>query len=321
MKKLQIIITALCLTGILFLSACTGETNAKDSEGNVPQTGLLIANYGREIVFESVPQKVLTLGPNCTELFCALGLAEYVIGNSLNNHSKGPLPEYGEAYAGIPELNHSSLTREGALSCGADFIYGIDWEFGPEGLDLDELESQGIRVYLNQATTLEEMYREILDLGQIFHIQERAQAYVDEQKLRIGEVMDKVSAAEPLKVLVYDSGGEGVFTCGGANFESKLISLAGGINIFEDITDKQWITVSYEEILKREPDIILIHDYDAPSLEEKLAAIKSNPALAQLECVKQQRFAVIALESVLAGGRMAYTVESLAEDFHPGLFE
>ena len=31
---------------------------------------------------------------------------------------------------------------------------------------------------------------------------------------------------------------------------------------------------SYEEVLKRNPDIIIIHDYDSPSVEEKIAEIK-----------------------------------------------
>ena len=78
--------------------------------------------------------------------------------------------------------------------------------------------------------------------------------------------------------------------------------------------------MSYEEAIAREPDVILIHDYDSPSVEEKIEEIKSNPVLSQLDCVKNERFATIELESVLAGDRMAYTVEKLAADFYPDLF-
>ena len=95
---------------------------------------------------------------------------------------------------------------------------------------------------------------------------------------------------------------------------------AGGDNIFKDLNEKQWVTVSYEEVLARNPDVILIHDYDSPSVEEKIQEIKSNPTLSQLDCVKNERFATIALESVLAGDRMAYAVESMASEFYPELF-
>lgn len=120
--------------------------------------------------------------------------------------------------------------------------------------------------------------------------------------------------------MVYDSGNDGVFTCSGINFESLLIEYAGGHNIFSDLDEKQWITVSYEEVLAREPDVILIHDYDSPSVEEKIKEIQTNPVLSQLECVQNERFAVITLESVLPGNRMAYAIESLAADFYPELF-
>ncbi|MCR5354798.1 MAG: ABC transporter substrate-binding protein, partial [Lachnospiraceae bacterium] len=104
------------------------------------------------------------------------------------------------------------------------------------------------------------------------------------------------------------------------NFESLLVSEAGGKNIFDDLNEKQWVTVSYEEVLDRNPDVILIHDYDSPSVEEKIKEIESNPTLSQLDCVKNKKYAIITLESVLAGDRMAYSIESMAADFYPELF-
>ena len=274
-------------------------------------------NYGRSITIDEVPEKVLTLGPNCSELFCALGLEDRVVGNSLDNHSRGPLPEFAEAYAKIPELTYSSATREAVVTSGATFIYGIDWEFGSDALDVDELEGYGIDVYMNSASTMDEIFQEISDLGDIFGVPERAEAFIADQRRRIDAVAQRVAGEAPVRVLVYDAGGDGVFTCGGTNFETLLIEMAGGKNVFDDITDKQWTTVSYEEALARDPELILIHDYDSPTLEEKIASIQADPALSQLECVKQGRFCAIALESVLPGDRMAYAVETMAAAFHP----
>lgn len=279
-----------------------------------------VDNYGREVTIEKRPEKVLTLGPNCTELFAALGLGDLVIGRSLVNHSRGPLEEYADIVENIPMLNYQSATREAILTSGADFAYSLDWEVGDEGLNLEEAEGYGIKAYINSATTLEQQYKEIMDIGAIFDIEETAQAFVDDQKARIAAVGDKLSGHEPVKVLVYDSGNDGVFTCSGINFESLLVELAGGKNIFDDLTERQWITVSYEEVLARAPDIILIHDYDSPSVEEKIAEIKANPTLSQMDCVKNERFAIITLESVLPGNRMAYAVESMAADFYPEVF-
>ncbi|MGN7298684.1 ABC transporter substrate-binding protein [Ferdinandcohnia sp. SAFN-114] len=311
----------LLLAGILVLVLTGCGSNTENGSVTKSKEALVINNYGREIEFTEKPSKVLTLGPNATELFIALGLSDYIIGNSLDNHSRGALPEYKDDYEKIPELTYGSATREAVITSGADFIYGIDWEFGSEGLDMDELESYGINVYMNKATTMDEIYQEIRDIGKIFDIENRAESFLEEQKARITSVKEKLADHEPIDVLVYDSGGNGIFTAGGTNFETLLIELAGGRNVFKDITDKQWTTVSYEEVLARQPDVILIHDYDAPSIEQKIKDIKNDPALSQLESVKNEKFVVISLESVLPGNRMAYAVETLAKGFYPELFK
>ncbi len=324
-------VSLLLVLSMLFAAAAcsnqgrtTEENEGKESVQSVSNTGgypMTFENYGRELTVTKKPEKVLTLGPNCTELFAALGLEDYVIGRSLVNHSRGPLDKYADAVNNIPQLNYSSATREAVLTSGADFIYAIDWEISEEGCNIDEASDYGMTVYVNSAATPKEQYQEILDIGKIFGVEERAQAFVDEQKSRISAVREKIKGENPVDVLVYDSGSDGVFTCSGINFESLLIELAGGKNIFSDLGEKQWITVSYEEVLKRDPDVILIHDYDSPSVEEKIAEIKANPTLSQLDCIKNDRFAVITLESVLPGNRMAYAVENMAKAFYPDIFE
>lgn len=320
-KKICSMILVVTLT-VSMLTGCSNK-NDNNKQNNAITKGypITVDNYGRELTISKRPTKVLTLGPNCTELFVALGLEDYVIGRSLVNHSRGPLDQFAKAVNKIPQLNYSSATREAIISSGADFIYALDWEISDEGCNIEEVGEYGMDVYVNSATTLEQQYQEIMDLGKIFGVEDRAQAYIDEQKNRINAVQDKIKDQKPLDILIYDSGNDGVFTCSGANFESLLVGLAGGHNIFDDLNDKQWVTVSYEEVLARNPDVILIHDYDSPSVTEKINEIKTNPSLSKLDCVKQERFATITLESVLPGNRMAYAVEKIAKEFYPDLFK
>ncbi len=297
---------------ILFLTSCYSEVeNIKKNSGYYVK----VNNYNREVEIYEKPTKVLTLGPNCTELFVQLGLEDYVIGRSLVNHSRGPLPELEEKVNNIPILNNQEATREAILTSGADFIYSIDWEISDVGCNIEEVNAYGMNVYVNSATTLEEQFKEIEDIGKIFGVEDRATEFINDQKRRIQDVNEKVKDKEPIKVLVYDSGNDGVFTCSGSNFESLLISLSGGENIFSDIKDKQWITVSYEDVLERNPDVIVIHDYDTPSFDAKVKEIKANPILSTLDCVKNDRFVKIDLESVLPGNRMANTIEYFADEF------
>ena len=305
------------LAALAALALTFAAQQGADASDAAPVT---VDNYGRKVTVTQTPQRVLTLGPNCTELFIALGLGDKIIGNTLDNHSRGPLPEYAAEYAKVPELNYGSATREAVLTSGADFVYGIDWEFGDGGLDIKELEENGMNVLVERASNFDEAYSEIRALGKIFKIEAHAEEFIKEQERRIKAVADKLKGREPLRVLVYDSGSSGVFTCAGNNFESLLIERADGKNIFGDLGGKQWVTVSYEEVLERDPQVIVIHDYDSPSVEAKIAEIKANSALSQLDCVKKERFVTIALESVLPGSRMAYAVERFAAGFYPEIF-
>jgi iron complex transport system substrate-binding protein len=324
MKKCFVFLAAVMVISVLLFSCSrkSGENinaGAAGAKSSAAFTPLVFDNYGRTVTVTKRPENVLALGPNCAETLVALGLTDRIRGTSLRNHSRGPLPQYEEDFKRIPELNHSSATREAVISSGADFIYGLDWEFGGDGLDTEELASYGITTYIDSAQTLEQAYQEINDIGKIFGVEDRAATFVADQKALIASAQQKLAGRPPVKVLVYDSGNDGVFTCSGVNFETLLINESGGKNVFDDLREKAWITVSYEEVLKRNPDAIIIHDYDSPSVEAKLAEIRANDTLSQLDAVRNNRFVIIELESVLPGDRLAYTVEKLAKGLHPDI--
>ena len=123
MKKAKRITALLisCAMLLALLAGCSGtKSRGEDNNDNNTQAEegypFTLDNYGRQVEITKRPQKVLTLGPNCTELFAALGLSDLVVGRSLVNHSRGPLPEYADAVNAIPELNHASATREAIIS-------------------------------------------------------------------------------------------------------------------------------------------------------------------------------------------------------------
>lgn len=307
-KKVNLVVIEL----MIMLVGCTNQIEKQADNLNHLET---YDNYNREVTIDTIPERVLTLGPNNTELFVSLGLEDRIIGSTLNDHMYNPYPDIAEKYNQIPELNHSSATREAVLSSGADFIYGIDWEFGQEGLQINELNEYGINVYVNQANSLEEFYQEVEDIGSIFEINETTDLLINELKNRIKTIEQKSAGVTPVNVLIYDSGGEGVFTATQANFETELINLAGGENVFSDIKDKEWTTVSYEEVIKRDPDFIVVHEYGVFSGEDKIKEIKANSILNNLTAVQEERFIILDLVDIMPGIRNADTVETFYNSF------
>ncbi|MBD3949720.1 ABC transporter substrate-binding protein [Tuanshanicoccus lijuaniae] len=261
-------------------------------------------------VIAKAPEKIITMGPNVTEMVVALGAYESIIGTTLTNHSRGPLEEYKAIYEKLPELAFGSASRESVLASGAEYVFGIDWEFSESGLNIEELEKNGMKVFVEKAKTIDELYSEISEVSKILERE------AEGEKL-IAKIKEEVASVKPIqekkKVLVFDSENNGVYTAGGTNFATRLIEAAGGTNIFDDIKDKEWSAVSYEEVLSRNPELIVVLDYDVPSSEEKIKSIKANPVLSQLDAVKNEKFLVLPLENFLPGVRMGQTVKSINE--------
>lgn len=268
-----------------------------------------------------MPPKVVTCGPNCTELFVALGLEQYVIGRTNNDHAQTPLKEYAQAYNAISQLCYSNPTIEAMVSSGCDFLYVTDNAVKGD-FTVAAVGAYDINAYVSAATSVDEVYKEIRDIGKIFGVEEKAEEYITDQQKRVEAVQAAVKGQKPLKVFCYDNdaGNGSVYTASGANIENELIKMSGGANIFESL-DKAWISVSLEEILAAEPDAIIIHDYSSesvsPSSEKKIETIKSDPILSQLDCVKNDRFIVLPLIDVLPGIRTADYVETIFKGLYP----
>ena len=318
-KKTLAIIMAMSMT-MMALAGCgassSGTGGAATSGSEYPMT---FDNYGHELTLDKMPEKVITAGPNCTELFIALGLQDKIIGNSCDNHAQAPLDEYKEAYDKIPELTFGYPTLEAVVGSGADFLYAIDWVFEGD-FTIEALEENGVKVYSNSASSVNEIFQEIRDIGKIFGVETKAEEFIASQQKRIDAATAAVKGKDTVKVFCYDCDtGDGIYTAGGPNIETELIAMAGGDNLFKDL-EKAWVGVSLEEILERQPDVIVIHDYDEPVAADKIAAIKADPILSQLQCVKDERIVVLPLEDAVPGSRTADAVETLAKGFFPDAF-
>lgn len=276
-------------------------------------------NNGKRTIVHSMPKKIVTAGPNCTEIMCALGLEDKVVGKCMTNHSKGVLDEYKDAYRSIPTLCEGYPTLDEIVDSGCDFLYASSWIFD-DTLTVKALEDKGIIVYVNEATTYDELWMEINDLNRVFCLEGTGDAVVKAQTDRISAVGEVVKDQQPKKVLVLDSFiGEKVFTAGKANIETAYIASAGGENVFGD-REKTWNAVTVEDVVAANPDFIIIHDYKGSSFDDKVAALKENSELKYLDCVRNERFIKLSLENVMPGMRSAITVETIAHTMFQDLF-
>lgn len=316
-------------------SAWTGSSpeQARGPEETSGYDSVTVESCGRETTYTRPPERAVANDINIVEMMLALGLEDRMAGVAGVEGKGEILPEYREAFEGVPKLSEEYLpNKEVILGANADFVlagwnYGFSEESGitPEsleemGIDSYAIKESCIRLGDREPVSIEHTYEDIVNVGRIFGEKARARELVEGYKEQVEEVQARLPKdEEPLRVFVYDSGEEAPLTAGGEAMPQDLIDLAGGENIFADVGNS-WTPVGWEEVVERGPEIIVIVDYGTPSSRGKIEFLKESPALEDVEAIREERFVVLSYAEATPGVRNAAAVEKLARAFYPEAF-
>jgi len=150
-------------------------------------------------------------------------------------------------------------------------------------------------------------------------VPDRAAALIANMQEPIATATAAIAGAAPVTVFVYDSGTEKAFTAAGNEMTTALIDLAGGTNIFADVDDT-FTEVSWEDVVARDPDVILILDYGSDTVQDKIDFLEQDPIASTLRAVQAKSFVAVDLTDVVPGIRNGDAVLTMAEGFHPDKF-
>ncbi|VEG38533.1 iron chelate uptake ABC transporter, solute-binding protein [Mycolicibacterium flavescens] len=312
------VISALLLTACGTASPPAGTTAAEAVAG----FPVSVTNCGITTTYDRPPRRAVALNQHSVETMLALGLQKSMVGTAFLDDQV--LPEYRDAYEGIPVIAEEYPSYETLLAAEPDFVYG-GWESAfdeKEGRGRERLRDVGIDTHLNpencssEPMTLSAVDDEIRTMGRIFGVSYRAEWVVERQQRSLQDTRQRARDLAPVDVAVYDSGEATVFTSGGQGIGNQIIESAGGRNLFADVP-KVWADVSFEQFAERAPEVILIYDYGDQSVEQKKRFLQDNPLLQRVPAVRDQRFAVLPLSEITAGVRVGRAVKSLAEQLHP----
>lgn len=297
---------------------CTTTTTGEDSQGAFP-----VSSH----TYTEAPARAVTMNQHTTELMLALGLQDRMAGTAYIDDAI--LPEFNEAYDSVPVLADEYPSKEVLLASEPDFIYaGFASAFretaaGPQA-DLADL---GIPSYLTlaickeEADSMQDIYDDISNISQIFQVPERGDALIASMKEDIESVTSKVdSSGTPIRAFLYDSGDDAPFTSVCCSMFTNLIELAAAKNIFDDVGGR-WATVNWEEVIERDPEVIVLIEAVWSTAQEKMDFLTTNEALADITAVKEQRFVTINFSSMMPGIRNPEAVRTLAEGIYPESFK
>jgi iron complex transport system substrate-binding protein len=97
---------------------------------------------------------------------------------------------------------------------------------------------------------------------------------------------------------------------------NALIKLGGGTNIFARLK-QSWTTVSWEQVVARDPQCIIINDYSTPSAAQKEKFLETSPITKNLTAVKNRGFLPLTYDEVTPGPRNTQAVIAIAHWLHP----
>ncbi|MBR1671447.1 MAG: ABC transporter substrate-binding protein [Fretibacterium sp.] len=327
---------------LLGAALCAGLLAGRTAAGT--KYPVTINNGNREVTFEAAPKRVVTnCDSNIIELMFALGLEDRLAGYAgFPEYGNNVSPEYREKLKAIPIVTPGYITLEPLLKAGPDLFlsgynYGLDIPAAEAGgaVTPDELEKHGIKSYAiteslirvmkKPPVSLEDTYTDLTNLGIIFDVQDRAQKVIQDMRARVAAVEAKladVKREKTLEVFIYptwNAPDQPPRSNGAQAMPSALVKMAKGHNIFSDVDDS-WIRVTWEDVIARNPDVILILETGTTSGPERKALIQRDPALQGVQAVKDGRIYVIRVEDAYPGPRAVHGLELIARAFYPELF-
>ena len=286
-----------------------------------------VQSCNREVTFDAPPKAAISNDVNLTEMMLALGLADRMAGYTGISGWKTLDAKMREGVAELPELSAKYPSKEVLIGADADF-YFAGWNYGmkvggevtpetlePFGIKVYELTESCIHIGDKPKVSIGDMYNDLMNLGRIFGEEAKAEALVDSYKADLASFEAGLDTAEdPLRVFVYDSGEEAPFTAGRYAMPTALIEAAGGRNIMDDF-EKSWAKVTWEEVVERNPEMVVIVNYGNVTAEEKRDFMMSNPAFAGIDAVKNDRFVTLEYVEATPGPRNIQAIKTLASAF------
>lgn len=300
------------------------------ADGHYPVT---VTNYnylGDEVsyTYEEAPQRVVAVYQGSIETMIALGLEDHVIASyGLDNEVK---PEWQEGFAAMNYREDVfAPDKETMTLLEPDMILSWGSLFSEKNLgDVTGWNSKGVATYINTNTrgggrprTLENEYTDILNLGRIFDVEDRAEALVEEMRTAITTTLTAVEGQDSPRVAVVEPIGGGMTNYGADSLAGDMVVQLGGT-----LVKPEGGEMSKEELVQADPDVIFViymaYSGDDPEtvVAEQLGAITRDRALASLTAVAADRVKPVMLGDVYAAGpRTVDGIRTVAAGMYPAL--
>ena len=279
-----------------------------------------------EFIVEAAPEHAVSMSQATTEMLLALGLRDKMAGTAFLEEEI--YESLAEDYAKVEVLAEKWPSYEVFMAAAPDVTTGWAVPFTQRGIPAADIVAQNVPIYVPESmlrtdATLDTLFDDLLMYGKIFDAEENAEAYVAAEKEKLAEVQTKLEGLDEVSCFIYDSTDEDdqIYTAF-EGYTTNLLKLIGANNILSGKgVDKTWDYAGWEEVLAENPQYIIICDYstsirNTDDFDAKVENFKANPALADLDAVKNDNFVRVRLSEITPGVRSVDALVRLAEEIH-----
>lgn len=314
------------VTSAALLASCAGAPQPESPPGDpTPSAGdafpVTIHNCGRTVTVTEPPDRAVTLNQGATEVALALGLEDRMVGTA---YLDGQVAKrWRAAYRSVPVLSEEYPSREVFLAAKPDFAYAsyssafTDTNVGTR----HKLAQLGIDTYLSPfgcpkekhqpEVSFEAVWREITEVARIFGVPKRAAELVRHQKQTL-ERLRAESVGKGITVFWYDSGTKTPYVGAGEGGPQLILDVVGATNIFGELNGG-WANVSWEVVMAKDPEVIVLADAAWSSAQEKIHYLEHDPVLSQLTAVQKQRYIIVPFAASTPGVRLVDGAQTVAK--------
>ena len=266
----------------------------------------------RTVKLSKPSQRIVSLAPSTTEMLFAVGAGKQVVGRDKYSDYPSETKSITALVDTFPKVNLESV-----VALKPDLVIAasiINQE------QIKAMEDNGLTVFLvGNPKTFDDLYQTLVTVGQLTGHEAEAKKLSDGLKERVKAVNDKVKSVTKKPKVYYELDATDQlkpYTAGSDTFIDFLIVAAGGENA---VTLKNYAQISSEELVKQNPDIILLGD---AKFGITIESVGKRAGWSAIAAVKNNK--VIAFDDDLAsrpGPRLVDGLEIMAKVFQPELFK
>ncbi|MEZ9235937.1 cobalamin-binding protein [Shewanella sp. 10N.286.52.A9] len=239
------------LSRIWAITALVLMTSVTLNTANAAQETHLLGKATSKVIDTATPQKtakrVIALSPHAVEMLFAIGAGETIVATT--DHAD--FPEEAKA---IPSIGgYYGIQMERVIELNPDLI--VVWQSGNKLDDINQLTQLGFNVFNSDPKSLDDVAKELLQLGELTGHQEKAQQAADEYRLQLSKIK-KSNAQKPAIKVFYQLWSTPLMTVSKGSWIEHIISACHGENVFLDAAS-EYPQISVENVLLTDAEVIL----------------------------------------------------------------